>query len=456
MDERPKFFLCGLNLRREGRVAIINYKVGKSHAMTQAESKKNGWKFRLTDKIARLSQISLEENIVFWPEKLKLWFYGYKSTKSYQATIWGKKVNLSLSIAPFGTPTEQLPVTPPAPKKKKRISLPPEKQAYVYLLQTKIEALEASKPPAPDEALEKRYWEYLDAQRFIGLCQQTVQVLNDPQRDDPAKCRDACEYLSEIFTLFQAMQLPDELLRDDTKFALMLAKVLQIAQGVEEKAEKLQIPVSPSLHDLIAFIDELTDRMIDGSHKLYGIARKMTPEEYDAHLDLVLSALYSDKPIEERLKLSEQIWENRLVDPDERIECLEKAIELVKKQARKKPESVPCPDKELIRRHLAAMSGFMKALEEEGETVWRMRMAESLMDSLVVWREAADRPPLTVEAFAAQIYLQSAAIETKETEKGEIAYRLELYFQDKDDSFEGHVLYAEVTDGKVTEITLMG
>jgi hypothetical protein len=33
---------------------------------------------------------------------------------------------------------------------------------------------------------------------------------------------------------------------------------------------------------------------------------------------------------------------------------------------------------------------------------------------------------------------------------------LELFFQDTDDTFAGHFLYAAIKDGKVEEITLMG
>ena len=79
-----------------------------------------------------------------------------------------------------------------------------------------------------------------------------------------------------------------------------------------------------------------------------------------------------------------------------------------------------------------------------------------MIESLSVWRESADKPNLSVEDFASQIYLQSLHIETEEQEDGSIHYKQELFFQDKDDSFDGHVMYALVKDHTVKEITLMG
>ena len=52
--------------------------------------------------------------------------------------------------------------------------------------------------------------------------------------------------------------------------------------------------------------------------------------------------------------------------------------------------------------------------------------------------------------------MQSVHIETKEKEDGSIHYELELFFQDTEDTFAGHFLYADIEDHEVKEITLMG
>lgn len=423
--------------------------------MTQDSSKKV-WRFRLPDKIAGLSQFSLEEDTAFWTEQMKLWFYGYKTSKDYKATIWGKKVNFSFSISPSGTPTEQFPVIPAPQKKKRTVSLPLEKQAYVDQLKAKIKELKDRLPEQPDEAMERRYWDYLDPQSFIGAMHRAVIAWNNKETDMPVKCREASEHLISMLPVLQAMQLPDELMRDDTQFAEALVKVLQLAQYVKENAGKAQVEVSARLHDLIDFLDHFIDRMIEGGNKLFGIERSMTEEENDACLDLEISALYSDKPIEERLVMLQELWENPLGIPSDRIEYLEKAIELVKKQARKRPEAIPCPYEELIKKHLQAIRGYVKELEDEGEAVWCRRMAEGLIDSLVVWRESAEMPSWSVDEFASQIYLQSLHIKIKEQEDGGIHYQMELFFLDKEDSFDGHTMYAAIEDHRVKEITLMG
>ncbi len=59
-------------------------------------------KFRLTEKIANLSQVLLEENTYLGPEQMPHRFYGYRTSGDCKATICGRKVNFSLSIAPPG------------------------------------------------------------------------------------------------------------------------------------------------------------------------------------------------------------------------------------------------------------------------------------------------------------------------------------------------------------------
>lgn len=424
--------------------------------MIDQQDTTNVWRFRLTDKIANLSQISITENTEFWLESMKLWFYGYKTSKDYKAALWGKKVNFSLSIAPPGTPTDQFLAAPKPQKKKRSAPLPPEQQAYVDSLKVKIKELKKHLPELPNEAMEKRYWDYLDRESFIDNLQHAAAIWDNKETGMPVKCRETSERLIEMLPALQAMRLPDELMRDDTKFALVLSRVQQFAQIVEENAKKNQIDLSVRLHDLIVFIDDFTDRMIDGGNKLFGIERRMTMEEHNASLELDGEALFGDKPIEERLIMLQTLWENRLLSPVDRIEYLEQAIDLIKKQNRKKQETTPCPHKELIKRHLSAIHEYIKEVEDEGEAVWRRRMAEGLADSLASWREATGEPPLSVEDFASQIDLQSLHIKTEEQEEGRIHYELELYFQDKDDSFAGHIMYALVKNHEVKEITLMG
>ena len=110
----------------------------------------------------------------------------------------------------------------------------------------------------------------------------------------------------------------------------------------------------------------------------------------------------------------------------------------------------------LVRKHLRAISGYLNELEKEGEATWQLRMADELLPTANAWREDCDFPALSKEGFASQIELQSVHIKTKEKEEGSIHYELELFFQDTEDTFAGHFLYATIEDGKVEEITLMG
>ena len=98
----------------------------------------------------------------------------------------------------------------------------------------------------------------------------------------------------------------------------------------------------------------------------------------------------------------------------------------------------------------------MNKLEEEGEAIWQLRMADKLLPTANAWREDCELPALSREEFASQVELQSVHIETKEKEDGSIHFKLELFFQDTEDTFAGHFLYADIEDHEVKEITLMG
>ncbi len=414
----------------------------------------NVWKFRLKDKIANISHVSLKEDVWFSPEHMKLWFYGYRTSKDYKASIWGKKTDFSFSIAPPGTPADKLPEAPPVRRKAAKLS--PKRQACIDSLKLKIKELKARLPKLPDEEMENRYWDYLDRQSFMDSLQSAAAVWDNKESDIPVKCFETGKRLTGMLPMLKAMRLPDELMRDDTKFSIVLLRLLQFAKIVEENAGKNNISLPEGLRDLIDFIDDFTDRMIDGGNKLFGIERRITMDEHNAVMEMDGEAMFGNKPVEERLAMLQELWENRLLSPVDRIEYLEQAINLIRNQEHKRTEAEPCPHRELIKRHIAAIGIYMKELENDGERAWRMRMAKGLYGSLVSWREAAGEPPLTLEDFAGQIDLQSMHIKTKESGDGIVSCDMELYFRDRDDSFAGHIMYALVRNGAVKEITLMG
>lgn len=81
------------------------------HIMKEEQmTDRNSWNFHLTKSIANLPDVTLEIHTEFWLSTLQRWFCGYQTPKEYKATIWGKKVDMYIAIAPFGTPTETFPV----------------------------------------------------------------------------------------------------------------------------------------------------------------------------------------------------------------------------------------------------------------------------------------------------------------------------------------------------------
>lgn len=313
-------------------------------------------------------------------------------------------------------------------------------------------------PPKVDEVLEQRCLDEMNADRIKTIIRECDTIWGDKGLSVEEKINRLVPYKIEIYNLVSMLQLPDELVRADTNISILMATILYYAQSVEKNARKYKIRIPKLVRQLVKLVDGIITRMNETQNKLNGVERDMTKEEYktyDAYLDIKIGAKSAFCSFEKQLELYEQLWEMPSLSTDTKIECLNEAVKLVKKQYGKKTES-RCPHAPLVRKHLRAISGYLNELEKEGEATWQLRMADELLPTANAWREDCDFPALSKEGFASQIELQSVHIKTKEKEEGSIHYELELFFQDTEDTFAGHFLYATIEDGKVEEITLMG
>lgn len=419
---------------------------------------KNSWNFHLTKSIAGLYDVTLEIHTEFWLSTLQIWFRGYQTPEGYKATIWDKKVDLHIAIAPLGTPTETLPVIEEKTTRSKNAQHPPEQQIYVDGLQKRIKSLKKHLPPKVDKVLEQRCLDEMNVDRIKTIIRECDTIWGDKGLSAEGKINRLVPYKIEIYDLVSMLQLPDGLVRADTNISILMATILYYAQSVEKNARKYKIRIPKQVRQLVKLADGIITRMNEAQNKLNGVERDMTKEEYkiyDAYLDIKIGAKSAFRSFEKQLELYEQLWEMPSLSTDTKIECLNEAVKLIKKQYSKKPES-RCPHAPLVRKHLRAISGYLDELEKEGEANWQLRMADELLPTANAWREDCNLPPLSKEEFASQIELQSVHITTEEKEEGSIHYELELFFQDTDDTFAGHFLYATIEDGKVEEITLMG
>lgn len=416
---------------------------------------KNSWEFHLTGKIAHLSKITLEIHTEFWLRSLQTWFRGYQTPEELKAKIFGKDVDLYISIAPLETPTETLPVIEEKLTKNKKALLPPKQQTYLDELKKKIKNLKKFLPPEVDRALEQHYLDKMNAGRIKEIIQESTKIWSNSELSVEEKISRLIPYKIELYDLVHIIQLPDDLIRADTNISITIATILFFAQNVEKNAKKHKIKTPKLVRQLVKFADNLITRMNEEQNKLNGVERDMTEKELNAYLDMKHEAGSALRPFEERLKLYEQLWKMPSVSTGSKIEFMNEAIKLVKKQYCKNQESL-CPHESLIHKHLGVISEYLYELEEEGESVWQLRMADELLPTANAWREDCELPPLTKEKFASQIELQSVHIHTKEQESEAIHYEMELFFQDTDDTFSGHLLYADIENHEVKEIMLMG
>ena len=166
--------------------------------MEKEQTDENSWEFHLTDKIAHLSKMTLEMHTEFWLSTLQTWFRGYQTPEEYKATIWGREVDLCISIAPLETPTEKLPIIEEKSAKGKNELLPPEQQAYVDELKKKIKALKKLLPPKVDEALEQRYLDYMNAERIKVIIQDCTKIWSNPDLPVEEKISQLIPYKIEL------------------------------------------------------------------------------------------------------------------------------------------------------------------------------------------------------------------------------------------------------------------
>jgi hypothetical protein len=419
---------------------------------------KNSWNFHLTKSIAGLCDVTLEIHTEFWLSTLQSWFYGYQTPEEYEANIWGKEVGLYIAIASLGTPTEILPVIKEKTTRSKNVQLPPEQQTYIIGLQKKIKSLKKRLPPKVDEVLEQRCLNEMNASKIKAIIRECDTIWNNKELSIEEKIGRLVSYKIEIYDLMSMLQLPDELVRADTNISILMGTILYYTQSVVKNARKYKIKIPKQVRQLVKLANDIITRMNEAQNKLDGIERDMTKEEfkaYDTYLDIKIGAKSAFRSFEKRLELYERLWEMPSVSTDTKIECLNEAVKLVKKQYGKNLEPC-CPHESLVRKHLRAISGYLNELEKEGKEIWQLRMADGLLPTANAWQEDCNLPPLSKEEFASQIELQSIHIKTEEKEEGAIHYELELFFQDTADTFAGHFLYAAIEDGEVKEITLMG
>lgn len=371
------------------------------------------WKFRLSEPMASISQVLLQENISFWSERRKFWFYGYQTIKAQKGVIWGGKVALTLQIAPLNTPIEKPPIDPIKPPKPRRSRLSAEKQTMLDDLQNELTALQASvSPPLADENI---YWNYINPEVFVSTFQQMAAKWNDRKVELIDKFPQVIPLLVTIYDALKEMHLPDELMRDDTKFCLGLIKMLQYVEIIEENAE-IHCQIIPSeIGKLKLLLDQLTNQMIEGGDKIFGVAPAVDEVLRAKYVEKVVAATYNrDIPTDKRLDLLKQLREDPCAETNDQIELLEESIKFIWKEIEGKPKSPVCPHKELICAHLEGIRLHLKELEEQGKHEWQLRIADEMLDAANSWRESGDMPILSKEKFASLIFLSDLHVETTE------------------------------------------
>ena len=245
------------------------------------------WRFRVSEGLAGRKTLTLERHTNFWAEKQQEWFYGYVTPEDgVKGTLWGKKIDFHVEVRPFEEPIDLLAqpgVSKPDPKRKNARRLrDAEKQAYIERVEAKLAALKAQFPPPVTRTMEERGIACFGNDKLIVPMAEAFQIWGDASIEVTERCRKAAKVLGGMKGLFADVQLPEDLMRHDTKLCEGLCKLLAAAESVKATAERYQVETGPDLEEMIDALDRLTDRMIEGGERLWGSTRKMIEEEYDA------------------------------------------------------------------------------------------------------------------------------------------------------------------------------
>lgn len=413
------------------------------------------WKFRLSEPVVSISQVTLQERISFWSESNTYWFYGYETTKQLRAVVWGSNVQVTMNIAPLHTPVKKLPLTLIPPPPPKRSELSPERQTLLDKLEKTLNTLQESLPPPLAD--ENVYWNYINPEIVVISFQQLAALWDDRSVKLIDKFAQVTPPLLKMYDALKEMQLPDELMRDDTTFCAGLCKMLQYVEIIAENAEIHHHALPPEVETLRVLLDELINGMVEGGNKLFGTSPVIDEALCSNFIEQKVIAIYnSNTTIDKRLELLEELRNNPCTDTNDQIELLQLSIQCIWNEVLKKPKKPACPHKKLIQTHLEGIGAYLKEFETAGKESWQLRIAEEMLDAANSWREPREMPPLSKKEFASLIFLTDLHIESTEMNEGAISYKMELYFLDKEDSFDGHTLYAKVVDKEIKEITLMG
>lgn len=413
------------------------------------------WRFRLSEPVASISQMLLQENISYWSEQHKFWFYGYETVEAKKALIWGRKVAVTINIAPRNCPVEKYPIEPIKRADPKKSQLTPERELQLDHLQEKLNTLtESIPPPLADENI---YWNYINPKVFVENFHDMVTKWNDREVELIDKFSRVTPSLIQIYNSLKDLKLPDELMRDDTQFCLALTRILQYVDIIKENADIHRQILSQEIEKLQFLLNQLIDCMIEGGHKIFGMPPIVDENQRREFVEKKVSVIYNQNlTIDKRMEILEKLREDPCADTDDQVELLNESIKSIWMEVEKEPKKPACPHKELINSHLEGIRLCLKELQEDGEAKWQLLIADEMLDAANSWRESGDMPILTKEGFALLIYLTDLHIVSTEMEDGSISYKLELYFEDKEDSFDGHVMYAKILDKEISEITLMG
>lgn len=397
--------------------------------------------------IPGFTEFNLEEHTDIWMNGILI-FYGYQTPKDTQdCRLWGQTVPFSAEITPEGFPIKDPPLKTWVSTEKYKLK--PDRDALIKECHKVAQEIKKFVLPPPTPELEQEYQKHYDAEAFLIHLTKAMTIWKDT-RQIAEKIREILPLLAAMDALIRDIQLPQKLMRDDTGFAMMLAKFLVLIDSVREHAKQAGVELPSDINGLRNFLDSFLDQLIAAGNHLQGIERPMTPEEDEEDSDLLIAATYDcTLSVDDKLQLFRKLWENPLRYPEDRLLCIDRAVALVNEEE----EADHIPD---LTRHVAAIGAQLGKLEAEGAELWQQRVAEQFLESANIWREGQeDLPQLTEESFAARIRLDS--VHTAATEENNvISCTLDLYFTDEDDSLAGHWMFVHITDGKVTEYNIMG
>lgn len=266
-------------------------------------------------------------------------------------------------------------------------------------------------PPMPD--LRQKTAASYDQAAFSGINQKLQSSLRRPDLTPEQHCRNVMPILEESRNFLSRLNLPEEVLRDDSPLYYAFAVLNSQAHGLRDAVMRgnpaTQHECLEALSAYIAAIERLIDLMDERSARLRGMPRPMTPEEYREVSGLDDEMNDDDTPLERSVKVCLELLTMPLVTAEDKIEYIGDMVERLEEEIEEEIDGSRDDDGEEPERAVLVAQKAAKLIsmvEARGREHFAMKAAQEMLTAIA----GQGGPAPDAESLAAALRPESVTV----------------------------------------------